>query len=119
PTRAKLVKALAEAGYWNEAEAECRSALKADPTNFHPLLELAGMLQRNGRHEEALLPAHKAAEIAPKSADPQLALGGSYVQLARHEEAAAAYRKVIELTSLPYYIEDVLARELVAVGRWE
>src|SRR5262249_33118064 len=46
-------------------------------------------------------------------------LGANYVKLARHEEAVRAYRRVIELKSPYFQVDNLLARELAAMGQWE
>src|SRR5262249_16769881 len=61
----RLVEALANAGYWKEAETACLRALEIDPGNHVTPLRLADILFRHHRHEDAIVMGRKATESAP------------------------------------------------------
>ncbi|MBP3954878.1 protein kinase [Gemmata sp. G18] len=118
-SRARLVGALASAGYWKDAEAECDRALKADPGNFLPLLNLAKDLHRNGRVNEAIVMARRVSAVAPNAVETHITLGHFCAQAGRHEEAMKAFRRGWEMKSRSYPLDQQYARELGTLGRWD
>src|SRR5262249_11372698 len=119
PLRARLVEVLALAGYWKDAEAECRRALETDPTNHLPLLTLVTALVRHDRAEDAVILSRKASEIAPNAPEAHAVLGAVSAKMGRHEDAISAYRRSARLRSTYHFAEKWLAGELAATGRWE
>jgi protein O-GlcNAc transferase len=95
--------ALQEAGRLAEAEALCRTILKAEP-HHHQALLLAGMLRTQGGDlQTALVLIGRSLGLAP-----EVPLGHFYralvlAALNRGEEAIAAYRKTLELD--PDFVE--------------
>jgi tetratricopeptide (TPR) repeat protein len=89
-SHARLAGALAGAGYWKDAEAACDEALKVDPGNSLPLLNLAKTLRRNERVDEAIVVARKATEVAPNNVETYAILGNYCADSGRHEEAMKA-----------------------------
>jgi eukaryotic-like serine/threonine-protein kinase len=117
--RARLVEVLAQAGYWKDADTECRLALEEDRSNYLAPFRLAEVLLRAKRADEALIPARRATEIAPDVPDTHALLGAIYSELGRHEDAVTVQRALTALPSAPYLARLWLARYLAAVGRWE
>src|SRR5262249_61102925 len=56
----RLVQALARDGYWKEADAACRRALRLHPDDPYPPSWLANPLHQHGRDEDAVAMHHNA-----------------------------------------------------------
>jgi tetratricopeptide (TPR) repeat protein len=84
-------------GYLLRAEERWRKAVELDPKNTACRLELASLMQRNGREREALAVCEQLRQIDPQSAVNYLRIGALNERLEQFEAAAGAYRKVVEL----------------------
>jgi tetratricopeptide (TPR) repeat protein len=114
--RAVLVDALANVGYWKEADTDCRHALESHPDNCAAPLDLAASLWQHGREEEAVVMYHKAIESDRRIAFAHHSLGVLCWRMCRHEEAVTAFRAVKQLTPGNAAARQALGHELAAAG---
>jgi serine/threonine-protein kinase len=114
-----LVNALADSGYWKEAEEECRRTRGIDSQRIHPYFDLGNVLVKHERYEDAVVMYRRATENRADSVYLYEAFGKALAQTGRHEEAIAPLRKVAESSPANATAPQMLAHELAAVGRWE
>src|SRR5262249_56611677 len=108
---------LARDGYWKEADAACRRALRLHPDDPYPPSWLANALHQHGRDEDAVVMYHKAIESDRDFVSAHYNLGVLYARAGRHEEAARAFRAAKRLSPGSFALPFDLARELSAAGR--
>ncbi|MCP3916524.1 MAG: tetratricopeptide repeat protein [bacterium] len=80
-----------------EAEATYRKVLEFDPDHAAALTNLAVVLNRNGRAEDALAAARKSVELSPEFPEGHLNLGGVHLSLGEMELAAKHFERACEL----------------------
>src|SRR5262249_54000134 len=114
--RTELVRSLATAGYWKEAEVECRKALETDPTNPLAPAHLAGLLDWHGRADDGLALSGKAVEMGANAFKTQFSFGEFLMRLERPDEAVAPYRRALALEPKNNTTQHRLARALAASG---
>lgn len=97
---------LSQNGQFEEAAAEYRLALDADPENVDVLANLGVALYNLGQLDEAIELYQKATELAPEDADLRSNLAAAYVQ--KHQldgeqdwldQALEEYQQAIELNA--------------------
>ena len=71
------------------AEAACRKALTINPNNLDAQLQLAVVLESQGRPAEAVAPCREAVRIDPKSGKAHAQLGNLLWQCGNHGEGMA------------------------------
>ena len=84
----------------NEAIAEIREALEAQPESVFLHTEFARMQMRRGDLPAALQECQKALRLGPTYQPAYLVLGQIHANLQHQEEAQTAFRKAIELEPL-------------------
>jgi tetratricopeptide (TPR) repeat protein len=114
-----LVSALAESGYWKDAEAECRRFPGNDTSRNDSYFNLAGWHVRHHRLEDAVGLLRRAIENGGDRREAFAVLCPLLMQLGRHQEAISALRKAVELDPWNGVGVRMLALELAVVGRWE
>lgn len=92
-----LIAALLQAGRADQAEAQCRAALKAKPGQTDLMFLLARALAAQGQLGEALKILDKALARSPKSVPGWVMAGTLADHLDRPEEAAKAWVQVARL----------------------
>lgn len=85
------------AGRLAEAEAACRAALAADPSDVRSLALLAQVAQRVGRHDVAVKLLDVACTLRPTDGNLLTELARSNEALGRHDAVFAAVRRLLAL----------------------
>jgi len=98
-----LAQIYAENKQYDEAIAECRKALKLDPTNPETLNQQGIALRRKGLIEEAIEQYQKSLKIRPGQAQVWYNLGIAHSNRGDLGASTDCYRKAIELK--PHYAE--------------
>lgn len=99
--RNKLAMVLFRKQKFKEAEAELRTVLKQEPTNFNALDGLGLVMTSTGRAKEAVPQFLAAIEIAPQDIMVHYHLGQAYVLLKDSSAADKAFSKALELAQQP------------------
>jgi len=86
-------------GEYEQAIAEFRRVLKAEPTSTKAHLRLGICLMHVGRPDEAAATFAEAIRIDPRNSGAYTNLGGALAEQNRFDEAARAFEKAIELDS--------------------
>ncbi len=90
--RVGLGRALADAGQWEEAIGEFRTAAEDEESDAWQYTDLAWALMEGvERHDEALIWAHRAVVDDPDNAEARLRLGDCFRHLGQYDEAATEY----------------------------
>ena len=102
-------------GRYDDALALVRKAQALDP--FTVRVDLANVLLRAGRYDEALPEATAAMEFDPEYDRAQATLGWAYLRLGRTDDGIAALRRAVELA--PDYAQWTaqLGQALAEAGR--
>jgi tetratricopeptide (TPR) repeat protein len=86
---------------YKNAEVHLREAIAAAPQQVGRLIDLAKLLTKQGRHQEADQSIAKAEEIAPNSPKLMFAKAELYVKSRRHlDEARELLKRYMDLTTL-------------------
>jgi tetratricopeptide (TPR) repeat protein len=80
---------------------------------------LAGLLQGEERHEEALDVAKRGLAVDPEAKELYNQLGGIYLDVNRHEEAIEMYQRYVALAPNEPNAHDSLGLFYQAVGRYD
>ena len=88
-----------------EAEAAYRRVTEILPENDNVLLNLGGVLVKQGKLEDALKIFEKASDLAPQNATIFYNIGNTLYQLERDEEALKAFEKALEFD--PKYVDAI------------
>ena len=83
-----LASAYSSKNDFANAERAYREAIRLDPKAYDPRLNLAAMLSRAGRGEEAISEVRAATASAPDAVEPRIYLALIEAQLGRYAEAA-------------------------------
>lgn len=83
-----LASAYSSKDNFADAERAYREAIRLDATAYDARMNLAAMLSRAGRNEEALAQAKEAARLAPDSVEPRVYLALIEAQMGRRADAA-------------------------------
>lgn len=86
-----------DAGQYDKAEIEYRSALQKVPLDPVAIRQLGVLFFNEGRVREAFAYLRKAVELDPKNADAQTKLAMTYLTAGSLREADTAARKVLEI----------------------
>lgn len=107
---------LAQAGLLDQAIAQYREAIAANPFDGYLHYRLALLLERVGADDEALAAYAEAANTA--ATDPFLwfALGSAYQERGQYEEAKDAYINASELSPSNMQLHQILASAFRAIG---
>ncbi len=97
PADARQLAALLKSTDLTAAEAQARAFTERHPKQAAGWAVLATLLQRQGRHDEALAPLKRAAELAPADVGLQHNLGNALRRAGRPDEAATHYRRALAL----------------------
>jgi tetratricopeptide (TPR) repeat protein len=87
----------ADAGEFDKAEAELRTALRLDPRAVGPRANLADLYRRLSRDPDADVLLREGIELDPDSADLRHSLGLLLVRQGRQEEGLDELRRAVEL----------------------
>ncbi len=109
-----LARLAEERGDADEAAAEYRAALDADPGNFLAYLNLGDLAARRGDFAAALPLFAQAARREPRSDDAESNLGGALLALGRPAEAAAHLDRALALN--PENLSALHNRALLALA---
>jgi TolB-like protein/DNA-binding winged helix-turn-helix (wHTH) protein/Flp pilus assembly protein TadD len=85
-------------GRLDEAAAQARRGLEADPLSGSLSDDLAGALYQARRYDDAIRQYQRTLEIDPRRPGARLGLGTAYVQSGRHGEAVAELEKAVSLS---------------------
>ena len=106
------------AGRLDEAEAELRSAVAADPRAVGARRNLALVLARRGDADGAIEELKAAAEIDPEDVWIQVDLGNAYMSQGLAESAARAFERAVELDPAQVQARFNLANAHIGLERW-
>lgn len=99
-------------GYFFEAEACCRHAVKLDPTSFDNHFWRAMILDRLGRIPEAIKSLETAAEVTDESTEfCHYLIGREYLRLEQADDAEAAFRRGGGYVMARYELAKLLHRQ--------
>jgi Flp pilus assembly protein TadD len=87
--------AFAEAGAFEQADAELREALRLRPNFFEAIYDLGILMDRRGETDAAIAYLREAARLRPKDAMTHRSLGEVLVKQGQVDEAIALYREAI------------------------
>ena len=104
---------------YEEAEKECREAIKIDPNDAGAHYNLGILLQNLKRYEEAVNEYRKVIEINPDYAYTHNNLGNLLQNLKRYEEAENEYREAIKINPDYAEIHNNLGNLLQNLKRYE
>jgi tetratricopeptide (TPR) repeat protein len=106
-----------QAAFWKDSETLFRRTLAVTNGNWLIGNNLAGVLARQGRHEEAIESCRRALQAQPGYPEAHYNLGVSLAALGRHGEAIASYREALRF--LPGYAKahGMLGNSLFSLGR--
>ncbi|WP_395699775.1 tetratricopeptide repeat protein [Aquabacterium sp.] len=97
PDDARQLAALLTSTDLAAAEAQARAWTERRPQHAAGWAVLATLLQRQGRHDEALAPLRHAVTLAPTDVGLQYNLGNALRRAGRPDEAAEHYRRALAL----------------------
>lgn len=108
-----------EAGRLEEAEAAFRRALGSSPGNAALRVDLARVLERQGRFDDALRTLQEGLGRDGRNPALHSQVGVVYRAKNQNEEAAAAFRQAAELVPADAAAQFGLAESLVALQRFD
>ncbi len=114
-----LAEAARAGSEWEVAEKAYHQALILDPHHFDINLNLATLLHRVNKMEDALVAFLRCSEIDPTNPLVYSNLGAAWQSLHQFEKSEAAYRKAIELNPKLYQAWNNLGNLLHQIGRKE
>jgi tetratricopeptide (TPR) repeat protein len=110
------VRAL-KAGQLEEAEQAFRRVLQQGGQEAYVHNNLAIVLQRRGRHREAIASCREAIRLDPRYAAPRVVMGASLLALGRAAEAVTALEAAVKLAPRERLARQQLARACERAGR--
>lgn len=114
------VRALFDAGRWNEAETEARKLVAAFPKSAEAAVLLGTVRSANGADAVELVETFsRASALDPKSYDARLQLGRALLRAERDDEAIAVLDGAVALDPSRVEAHYQLARALRRAGRDE
>jgi len=108
--------ALIEAGQWDKAKLEAKSAAQVQPKNAEAQLILAKVAWRDGDYREAFPHLQMAVEGDPDMVEPRLRLGDLYLSVGDIKEASAQLAAVQKISPDSPEVRLLAARVLIAQG---
>jgi protein O-mannosyl-transferase len=114
---ALTVASAVQASYWKDSETLFRRTLAITKDNGLIQNNLAVLLQKMGRHEEAVAHAREAVRLRPADGEAFANLGVSLAALGRLEEAIASSREAVRLRPDSANTHAALGNALAAAGR--
>ena len=93
--RFNMVRSYSRAGLAERSEEVARELLEMEPRHFGARYELALLLSRRQRFEEAIVEILKALEVRSQFSEAHNNLGSFYQNLGKVDEAIAAYQQAI------------------------
>jgi Flp pilus assembly protein TadD len=108
----------ANAGRYEQAEAEYRRAIELEPGNSDAYRRLGMVLEQNNQSEEALAAYRRALEVEPNYYRTYQALGSFYYNRANYSEAVKYLSKEIELAPDEVDAHRALGSALTFLGRF-
>jgi tetratricopeptide (TPR) repeat protein/tRNA A-37 threonylcarbamoyl transferase component Bud32 len=103
-------------GWLDDAEADFRRAVRADPVNAAAVGGMAEVSFERARYTEALDYGRRAVRLAPRSTRLLTIVGDSYFKLLRYDEARAAYQKALAISPQDAQLKSRIQRVKVSVG---
>ena len=103
-------------GWLDDAEADFRRAIRADPTSAVAVGGMAEVTFERARYSEALDYGRRALRLAPRSIRLLTIVGDSYFKLLRFDEARAAYQKGLEIAPRDAQLKSRIQRVKASVG---
>jgi len=100
-------------------EAQLRTSLEHAPESLWAQYQLGRVLQRAGRHHEAVVALRRAVELDPEHPYVRKELGESLSEIARFDEAVEAFVKAIDLGLGDSSCHESLGFALRKLGRPE
>jgi tetratricopeptide (TPR) repeat protein len=104
-------------GTWRDSVTLFEHALASTRDNWVIHYDLAGVLQAEGRSEEAIAHYREALRIVPDRADATFNLAMALAAAGRADEAEASIRRSVELDPDHPKARRALAKRLAATGR--
>ena len=108
----------ANAGAYEQAEADYRRAIQLDPENSDAYRRLGMACEANNQNQEALAAYRRAIEAEPADYRNHQQLGAFYEDQSNYEEAAKAFRKAVELAPDEPEPHRVLGGAYKSMGRF-
>ena len=108
----------ANAGWYEQAEADYRRAIQLDPGNGDGYRRLGMAYRANNQIQEALAAYRRAIEAEPADYRNHQQLGAFYADQSDYEEAAKAFRKAVELAPDEPEPHRVLGGAYKSMGRF-
>jgi serine/threonine protein kinase/Flp pilus assembly protein TadD len=108
----------ANAGFYEQAEAEYLRAIELDPSNADAYRRLGRVYERNHRLDLALAALKKAVEIAPNDFKTYQDLGAYYNRRGKGIEAARQFEKFVQLAPDEPDAHRVLGTAYKDLGRY-
>jgi len=103
-------------GWLDDAEADFRRAIRADPLNAVAVGGMAEVSFERARYPEALDYGRRALRLAPRSIRLLTIVGDSYFKLLRYDEARAAYQKALDISPKDALLKSRIQRVKASVG---
>jgi tetratricopeptide (TPR) repeat protein/tRNA A-37 threonylcarbamoyl transferase component Bud32 len=103
-------------GWLDDAEADFRRAIRADPLNAVAVGGMAEVAFERARYTEALDYGRRALKLAPRSTRLLTIVGDSYFKLLRYDEARASYQKALAIAPNDAQIKSRIQRVKASVG---
>ena len=91
-----LAEVYADKNNWVRALEEAKTAAKLKPDSALVQRNLGYVLERQGRHEEAIAAYMQAARLAPKLGFSHIGAGNSYLARGDYEAALVQFQKAVE-----------------------
>ena len=92
---AVLAEIYADRNNWNRALEEAKTAVKLKADDALVQRNLGYVLERQGRHVEAIDAYNRAAQLAPKLGFSHIGAGNSHLARGEYEEALAQFQKAV------------------------
>ena len=108
---------LSAVGREEEAVAEDRRAVEADPLSVFPNMHLGWMLYFSGRNDEAIEQLRKSLELNPSLMISHWLLGQTYAAQSRHDEAIAELTRAVEISENDTWMKGMLGYAYGLAGR--
>jgi tetratricopeptide (TPR) repeat protein len=103
-------------GWLDDAEADFRRAVRADPVNAAAVGGMAEVSFERARYTEALDYGRRALRLAPRSTRLLTIVGDCYFKLLRYDEARAAYQKALAISPQDGQLKNRLQRVKASLG---
>jgi len=108
----------AQVRYWKNSISLFEHAVQVTRDNFLAHFHLAGNLEQEGRHTEALQHLREVLRLRPGYQPAHYHMGNVLTQLGRTGEALEHYAKAVEINPLDYRTRNNMGFVLMRQGRW-